>query len=246
MVAVVVALESARVTDTFQPSQRPGLIVQGQPSAPPARLQDWLGAREIPIELHRAWSDESGPPPSPDGYRFVAVLGSAHSVTQERPEWIPQVRGLIGHAIERDVPVFGICFGAQALALALGGKVAPMPVAEISWREVESDGKVVPSGPWIVWHYEAFTVPPAAVELARTELGPLAFRAGRHLGVQFHAEATAAGSERWIEEEREALARWQVDTAALRRRGWEVEERAANAAERLFETWWRECVEAGE
>ena len=150
------ALESA-------PSQQPGLIVQGQPSAPPARLRDWLGARDVPIELHRAWSDESGPPPTPDRYRFVAVLGSAHSVTQERPEWIPQVRGLIDRAIERDVPVFGICFGAQALALALGGTVAPMPVAEISWREVESDGMVVPSGPWIVWHYEAFTVPPVAV-----------------------------------------------------------------------------------
>jgi GMP synthase-like glutamine amidotransferase len=234
-----VALESAA-------KPQPGLIVQGQPSAPPARLRDWLGARDIPIEVHRAWSDESGTPPTPDHYRFVAVLGSAHSVTQERPEWIPQVRDLISRAIERDVPVFGICFGAQALALALGGKVAPMPVAEISWREVESDGRVVPSGPWIVWHYEAFTVPPVAVELARTELGPLAFRAGRHLGVQFHAEATPAHSERWIEEEREDLARWQVDTAALRHRGREVEEQAANAAERLFEAWWREFVEAGE
>ncbi len=236
MVAVAMALESA---------QQPGLIVQGQPSAPPARLGEWLEARDIPIELHRAWSDESGPPSIPDGYRFVAVLGSAHSVTQERPEWIPQVRRLIGRAIERDVPVLGICFGAQALALVLGGEVAPMPVPEISWREVESDGRVVPPGPWIVWHYEAFTVPPVAVELARTELGPLAFRAGRHLGVQFHAEATPAGSERWIEEEREALARWQVDTTALRLRGREVEEQAANAAERLFESWWHGCVEAG-
>jgi GMP synthase-like glutamine amidotransferase len=174
------------------------------------------------------------------------VLGSAHSATQDRPEWIPQVRDLIRRAIELDVPVFGICFGAQALALALGGKVAPMPVAEISWREVESDGEVVPSGPWIVWHYEAFTVPPVAVELARTELGPLAFRTGRHLGVQFHAEATPAHSERWIEEEREDLARWHVDTAGLRERGRQVEEEAANAAERLFDAWWREFVEAGE
>jgi GMP synthase-like glutamine amidotransferase len=213
--AGVVAPESAT-------KPQPGLIVQGQPSAPPARLRDWLGARGVPIELHRAWSDESGPPPTPDHYRFVAVLGSAHSATQDRPEWIPQVRDLIRRAIELDVPVFGICFGAQALALALGGKVAPMPVAEISWREVESDGEVVPSGPWIV------------------------FRTGRHLGVQFHAEATPAHSERWIEEEREDLARWHVDTAGLRERGRQVEEEAANAAERLFDAWWREFVEAGE
>jgi GMP synthase-like glutamine amidotransferase len=237
MVAVAMAPESTR---------QPGLIVQGQPSAPPARLRDWLGARDVPIELYRVWSEESGPPPAPDGYRFVAVLGSAHSVTQEQPDWIPQVRGLIGRAIERDVPVFGICFGAQALALALGGKVAPMPIPEISWREVESDGEIVPSGPWIVWHYEAFTVPPVAVELARTELGPLAFRTGRHLGVQFHAEATSAGSEYWIEEERENLARWQVDTAALRRRGREVEERSADAAGRLFDAWWHQCVEVSD
>lgn len=173
------------------------------------------------------------------------MLGSAHSATQTRPAWIPQVRGLISRAVERDVPVFGICFGAQALALSLGGQVAKMPVAEIAWREVDSDGQIVPSGPWIVWHYDAFTVPPSAVELASTEFGPLAFRQGRHLGVQFHAETKLEYFERWIEEQREDLAHWHIDMEDLKRRGRRLEPRAASAADRLFEAWWRECVEVG-
>jgi GMP synthase-like glutamine amidotransferase len=216
------------------------LIIQGQPSGPPRRLADWLSSRGVPFEVHRVWED--GPLPPIEDRRFVAMLGSAHSVNQHEPEWIPQVKGLLGEAVERDVPVLGICFGAQALSVALGGTVAPMPEAEILWRDVDSDGAIVPAGPWIVWHYEAFTVPADAEELARTELGPLAFRHGPHLGVQFHAETTPEGSEVWMQEEREDLARWDVDVEELRRRGRELEPQASAATERLFDSWWRECV----
>lgn len=222
-------------------SSQPGLILQGQPSGPPARLGEWLEAREIRFHVHRVWRD--GPLPRAEDFRFVAMLGSAHSVNQDLPQWIPQVRQLIGDAIDQDIPVLGICFGAQALARALGGEVGPMPVAEILWQEVDTEGDLVPSGPWIVWHYDAFTVPAGAVELARTELGPLAFRAGRHLGVQFHAEAPPTGPDRWIEEEREALEHWGVDAEALGRRGWELEERTGEAARLLFGRWWEQCVE---
>ncbi len=40
---------------------------------------------------------------------------------------------------KHDVPIFAICFGAQALARALGGAVAPGPRAEIGYTWINSD-----------------------------------------------------------------------------------------------------------
>ena len=100
-----------------------------------------------------------------------------------------------------DMPIFGICFGAQALARALGGTVAPAPRAEIGYTWINSDDQdLVANGPWFQWHYDRFTVPPGAVEIARSPRASQAYRIGRSLAVQFHPEVTAACLEGWLEE----------------------------------------------
>jgi len=79
-----------------------------------------------------------------------------------------------------DVPIFAICFGAQALARALGGTVAPGPHPEIGYTWINSDDQdLVANGPWFQWHYDCFTVPPGAVEIARSPRASQAYRIGR-------------------------------------------------------------------
>jgi GMP synthase (glutamine-hydrolysing) len=170
------------------------------------------------------------------------VLGSSESATAGQPAWIAGVREAIRRATEHDVPVFGICLGAQMLSQVLGGSVTSMPAPEIFWGDVEVRDPKMPRGPWLVWHYDAFTVPPGATELARSERGALAFRQGPHLGVQFHAEASPEGAAIWIDEERDRFAKWGLDPSGLRREAEEVRARAAVAATRLFDYWWRELV----
>ena len=100
-----------------------------------------------------------------------------------------------------DVPILGICFGAQALARALGGSVAPGPRAEIGYTWITSDDEsLVPGGPWFQWHYDRFTVPPGAVEIARNPLASQAYVIGRSLAVQFHPEVTTACLRGWLDE----------------------------------------------
>ena len=100
-----------------------------------------------------------------------------------------------------DVPILGICFGAQALARALGGSVAPGPRAEIGYTWITSeDESLVPGGPWFQWHYDRFTVPPGAVEIARNPLASQAYVIGRSLAVQFHPEVTTACLRGWLDE----------------------------------------------
>jgi GMP synthase-like glutamine amidotransferase len=120
---------------------------------------------------------------------------------------IPELRWL-GDAAQAGGAVLGICFGAQALARALGGSVTAAPTPEIGWVTVESAAPgIVPPGPWFQWHFDTFTPPPGSTELARNAAGSQAFRTGRCLGVQFHPEVTSAGIATWLENGGEATAR---------------------------------------
>ena len=105
--------------------------------------------------------------------------------------------------------MLAICFGAQLLAAALGGEVAPAGRTELGWLEVQpvelcldGDGRdqrrmAIEPGPWFQFHGDTFTVPPGATELARSDVGPQAFSAGSALGVQFHPEVTPDIVGRW-------------------------------------------------
>jgi GMP synthase (glutamine-hydrolysing) len=219
-----------------------GLILELQQSCPLGRLGLWLVANAVPFHVEQVWRTgriSSGV----DMARFLVVLGSSHSVNDDSPKWIVRVIEMIGEAVKRGVPVLGICFGSQALAVALGGRVGRLSSPEIACCEVSTSGTLVPRGPWVVWHYDAFAVPPTAETLCWSARGPLAFRLGPHLGVQFHVEATAACVERWIAEERAKLARSKVDAGALREEGRRLGPQSERAAGRLFAEWWTSCVE---
>jgi GMP synthase-like glutamine amidotransferase len=172
---------------------------------PPGLLAEWLEERGIPYDLHRTYV--GAPMPDPEGYAFVASLGSNRNPRDTDDPAVAAELILMRRAIEVDVPVLGLCFGGQALAAALGGEVEPAPTPELGWTRIETDDPgLVPAGPWLEWHFERFTTPPGATELARTPHATQAFRHGRHLGVQFHPESTVEIVARWAASDRERLA----------------------------------------
>jgi GMP synthase-like glutamine amidotransferase len=172
---------------------------------PPGLLGEWLDERGIAYDLHRTYVGE--PMPDPSGYAFIATLGSDRNPNDTDDPAVVAELVLLRDAIVQDVPILGLCFGGQALAAALGGSIEKAPTPELGWTEIETDEpELVPRGPWLEWHYERFSVPPGATEIARTAAAAQAFRHGRHLGVQFHPESTVEIVEQWAESDRERLA----------------------------------------
>ena len=212
------------------------LVLQHGPLGPPGVFEDWLRARDVRYEIHAAWRDPL--PPDPREYAAVASLGSEHSAAATDPAWIAQEVALLRDAIAGDVPVLGLCFGGQALSVALDGAVRPAAVPEVGWMPVETDDpETVPPGPWLQFHWEVFATPRGAEELARTAAGPAAFRHGRHLATQFHPEATPGIVDGWAHAE-PRLPRLGLTPEDLRAQGAEHGPRAAEQAHRLFDGWW--------
>jgi GMP synthase-like glutamine amidotransferase len=211
----------------------PGLILQHGPAGPPDLLGEWLAERGIPYAVHHAWE---APPPRVEGRPFLASLGSPDSAGPDGPPWVRDEIETMRRAVEAEVPVLGLCFGGQTLALALGGGVERASEPEIGWLEVETCDESVPPGPWAQYHYEVIRLPQGARELARTAAGPAAFRSGPHLGVQFHPEVTAKRMSIWIRMASGLPA--GVTPELIDEQGARYGARARPQAWRLFDAWW--------
>jgi GMP synthase-like glutamine amidotransferase len=227
-----------RDADRAGPADRAGLILQHARTGPPGRLGAWARERGIAHRVHRSW-DASPADLDPADFGWIASLGSASSANANDPPWVREEVDLLRRAVAADVPVLGLCWGGQALSLALGGRVGPSPVHEKGWIAIASADPAIPGGPWLHYHTEVFTVPDGAVELARSPAGPAAFRFGPHLGVQFHPEADADMAHVWVAKDPEQT---PDSIAALDAESARWSEPAATLAASLFDGWWESAL----
>jgi GMP synthase-like glutamine amidotransferase len=192
-------------------------------------------ARGAELIVHLVPDD--GPFPPINAIDHVVVLGAVWSVYDREAigHWIDAETAWLREADRSGVPVLGICFGAQALTAALGGRVSRAPRAEIGWTMVESlEPDVIEPGPWMEFHSDQCHIPPAARLLARSEVCAQAFTVGRHLAVQFHPEVDSGQLARWLAEGGAAEAeRAGVDPAALLAATVQHEQAAAARADSL-------------
>ena len=159
------------------------------------------------------------PPPSLERYRGVIVTGSPAAV-YERPPWLEDLRRMLRRIAERQRPAaLCVCFGAQALAEALGGNVIKSPsgweIGSIRVRLTE-DGRNDPllsAGAEEELAFQAThqdrveSLPEGATLLASNDLSPVqAFRVGEQVwATQFHPEASSAILEDLIRARRPLL-----------------------------------------
>jgi GMP synthase (glutamine-hydrolysing) len=135
------------------------------------------------------------------GYSGVIIMGGPQSANDANPGLDAEMR-LIGQAIEKGLPVLGVCLGAQLIAKALGARVYKNSVPEIGWAPVhfteaaKSDplfGGFATPTTFFHWHGETFDIPQGAEWLAYSDnCRHQAFRYGRNVyALQFHPEIEA-------------------------------------------------------
>jgi GMP synthase-like glutamine amidotransferase len=198
------------------------------------------------------WTPGAGEPlPAPLGdFDAIAVYGGGMNVADhERLPWLTGELELLREALERRIPLLGVCLGAQLVAAAAGAEVYRVPAPEIGWFEVErvaaGTGDPVLGGlperfTAYQWHSYACRLPAGAVELARSPVCTQAYVIGDYAwGVQFHPEVTPDVLDAWIDDyasDPDAVAA-RMDPAAARA---ELPERLGpwNAIGRqLFDGW---------
>ncbi|MBX3411075.1 MAG: gamma-glutamyl-gamma-aminobutyrate hydrolase family protein [Pirellulales bacterium] len=161
----------------------------------------------------------------------LIVLGGAMNTdeTEQHPFLLPEM-DWIRAAVDHQVPVLGICLGAQLLARSLGARVDRNPVKEIGWYDLAPTAEAAgdplfahfaPRERVFQWHGDTFELPDGAVQLCRGEsCVQQAFRYGETAyGVQFHAEVTHEIIEHWLSEPagRQELAELDyIDPARIR------------------------------
>ena len=184
------------------------LFVQHDHVSPTGPVSDRLRERGFEVdELLIVDENHVGRPnvhfdfPDAADYDLLVPMGAPWGAwdDEEIGRWlVPEVAWLRA-ALDAEIPVLGICFGGQLMSRALGGAVAVARRPEIGWTAVHTDDpQLVSSGPWFEFHYDRWTVPAGAREIARTAAASQAFTHGRSLAVQFHPELTAASLEGWL------------------------------------------------
>lgn len=228
---------------------KPIRIFQHQGWVGGGRVIETLTRRNLPFEVV---SIESGDrvPSAVDDVSAMVFLGGTMSANDPLP-WIEGELSLIREGQAREIPMLGHCLGSQLISKALGGTVAPMSAKEIGWHTVTrsrgagADGwlaEVPDQFDILIWHHDAFTLPPGAAPLYSSRFCPdQAFVLGNTLATVAHIEVTAPLLREWLsiygDDIAPISASVQESEQILHRLDERVQQMHATLTDRLYERW---------
>jgi len=187
------------------------IILRHVPYEGPGLIEEMLEGRGLPYKIIDVF--EEGVPLGVAGFTGIVSMGGPMSVNDGTEE-IKRERVLLLEAMERDIPILGVCLGAQIIASAMGARVYAGEHPEVGWGEVTLTqigiadpllAGVDHALPVLHWHGETFELPEGAVNLAYSEkYENQAFRAGSNTyGLQFHLEVDEEMVREWVDVDRE-------------------------------------------
>jgi GMP synthase (glutamine-hydrolysing) len=178
---------------------------------------------------------------------LLIVLGGPIGVYEtEAYPFLTDELAAIAARLSAKKPTLGICLGAQLMAAALGGKVAPGPAKEIGYAPLSltDAGRASPlavlDGVEVLhWHGDAFDPPPGGKNLAFTQICPRqAFLLDSYaLALQFHVEVEPAALEAWLIGHTVELGKAGIDPRKIRAQAASLGEATAVAGKKVFRAW---------
>ncbi len=167
-------------------------------------------------------------PQDPADWDGIVVTGSPAMVSDREP-WSEQAAAWLAQAVQKAIPLLGVCYGHQLLAHALGGEVGYHPEGRESGTrcvellpEAQDDplftGMPASFRAQLTHKQSVLRLPANAILLGRNEFEPhQAFRVGRLAwGVQFHPEFSEAVMKAYLGVQAPDLEREGFDSQAMR------------------------------
>lgn len=176
-------------------------IVEHAPQEGPYAIGTAIEAAGLPTRVCRTWAGDPVPDTA-DGLVGLVVMGGAMAAYEDFPSRSAEL-ALLRATLEAEVPVLGVCLGAQLLAVAAGGVARPGNGTQVGWAAVRTTeaaradalfGAVPERLRVLHWHGDTMDLPVGATLLASCDQYPVqAFRVGGSAwGMQFHLEVDEA------------------------------------------------------
>lgn len=220
------------------------LAIQNDPTDPPHLVGRWLEEIGFEIQVLRADQGEDVPIHVPHNIAGVIPLGGhMGAMDDDIAPWLPNERAMLKDAVEQNIPIFGICLGAQLLAAANGGEVSRATTSEIGVYDITPVEAAthdpifnLPVSKAAQWHEDYVSrLPRGATRLASTPLCEnQVYRIGAaQYAVQFHPEIDHTIIHEWEE---------HADNAFLQS-GKESVESEVQAADAEMQSTWKPVIQ---
>ncbi|MDR1536326.1 MAG: glutamine amidotransferase [Planctomycetota bacterium] len=117
----------------MNPASRPVVLLQTGDTPPAIRARvgnfdrmffacpGWPGQNAVRVHV------QAGERPGRSELYRAAVITGSHDMVTDAPPWSEWLAGWLARAFGEGLPLFGVCYGHQLLARALGGRVGYLP-----------------------------------------------------------------------------------------------------------------------
>lgn len=184
---------------------KPIAILEHSPEAPAAYLDDAIAVAGLPSRVIRLHNGDPLPYLTEIG-AIVSLGGAMGAYDEEEYPYLVEEKALLRAAVDRDIPVLGLCLGCQMLADALGGRAYRAAELEIEFAGLELDEAAENdpvlrhlAAPVLSFHQDTWEPPPGVAVSVNSERFPHAFRVGSAVAIQSHPEAPADVVASWVD-----------------------------------------------
>ena len=175
----------------------------------PQKFIEMFGRVQAPMTFRTYLATEEDYPGSLDECDAYLITGSPCSV-YDNYTWLKDLENFIRHVCDEEIPMIGICFGHQAIAQSLGGKVR---LADGGWTLGLHEFDVGAEKQWMlnrttdrhalyfINQDQVVTLPPDVQWLGGSDACPNAmfYREDRILSIQGHPEQPLSSMHRFLE-----------------------------------------------
>ena len=190
-------------------------IIQNWGCEPPGTTLEYLESHGLPHNIVHSYAGD--PMPALADCEAVIVLGCPLSVINyDEHEFLKKLYAFTAAVLRKDIPLLGICFGAQMISRLLGATVSRNDFTEVGLYRVRltPENKADPacrgfedSFEVFHWHNDALKAPRGTTLLVEDEAGRhQVFRKGRAIAQLFHLEQRAEDIPGWCDEYPDELA----------------------------------------